>query len=298
MSQVPSSWLNVSVPLFSKTAPSVSAMMPPFRANVPSLTSFRPASLAQPPPVVTEPLALGPRTVAPEPDIVLSFVQAKVLETLIVPGPVRTALYCDVRFLIEDDSVVLSSSRVLSLTFREPSPWTTAAWLVPAVTLTVLPSPMQATSVELGAWPALQFPAVCQVPSAAPVQLLVHSAACAVVAPIAATNQTSNPAKTGNAFVPRTIRSSPRLTSVAAFYSERFVLSNILGRMVGDPGEPILGASTAPLQLLTLQLRVIVTPRVRPSSKPKLARAKSKTPTEMFRGAGQPAESRERCLPR
>ena len=43
-------------------------------------------------------------------------------------------------------------------------------------------------------------------------------------------------------------------------------------------------------QFFTRQLRVIVTPRVRPSSKPKLARAKLKTATELLLGAGQPAD--------
>src|SRR5215212_2512831 len=48
---------------------------------------------------------------------------------------------------------------------------------VPELTVTILPEPIHATSLEVGTWPADQLEAVCQVPSAGPVHVLVHSAA-------------------------------------------------------------------------------------------------------------------------
>jgi hypothetical protein len=128
---------------------------------------------------VCEPVAPGINTVDPEPDIVLAFAQEKVFETFTAAAPVRVPPASIVSAAISDASPALLTSSVPAI-FSVPPPWTTPAACGPVLTLTVLPDPMHATSLAVGTFPVDHPVVECQLPSAAPVQVVVHSAAAAV----------------------------------------------------------------------------------------------------------------------
>src|ERR1700722_580194 len=96
-----------------------------------------------------------------------------------VPGPVSLPAL-SVKFFRRDGSSGLASSREEAERTSVPSPCTTPVWLLPSLILTVLPEPMQATSVEVGTWAADQSATVAQLPSLGPVHVSVQSdSACA-----------------------------------------------------------------------------------------------------------------------